>query len=370
DLKVHAYSDWLDMSPETAPSARMGSKLVYDRESDRVILFSGHSDPTTLGFYGTWVYDFNANIWTNQTPSSSPSPRSLNTMAYDVESDRVIMFGGVRISTPLSIPFEGLNDTWAYDFNTNTWTQMNPSMRPRARAGAAMVYDVESDRTILFGGFTETRTYLNDTWAYDFNNNTWVQMNPAIAPSVRYLPGLAYDEESDRVIFFGGNHYTSTSWIDEADTWVYDYNSDNWTNMNPASTPPRRGCPNFAYNLLMDRVILFGGVDKYKSFSYSDTWVYNFNDNTWTEMICNFHPPGRFYSDMTYYIESNRVILFAGTNDKDVLFNDTGAYEYHNKSETSNTNSQSRTSLHLTPVLFFLSLMVVVIVQKHQEHEK
>jgi hypothetical protein len=35
----------------------------------------------------------------------------------------------------------------------NTWTNMNPSTHPGARSGHAMAYDSESDRVILFGGY-------------------------------------------------------------------------------------------------------------------------------------------------------------------------------------------------------------------------
>jgi N-acetylneuraminic acid mutarotase len=360
-IKANTNSAWIDMSSNPVPPARKGSKLVYDNESDQVILFGGHHDPTTLGFYDTWSYDYNTNTWTNKTPDSSPCPRSLHTMAYDMESDRVIIFGGVKISHPLPTPFEGLNDTWTYDFNTNTWTQMNPSLQPTARAGAAMAYDMESDRMILFGGFSETRTHLNDTWAYDFNNDTWTQLTPTISPSVRYHPGLAYDKESDRIIFFGGNHYTSTSWIDKKDTWAYDYNSDSWTNMNPSSSPPARGWPNLAYNALADRIILFGGGDKHKTISYSDTWVYNYNTNTWTEMTSDPHPSGRFYTDLTYDIESNQVILFGGTNKDDMIFNDTWVYDYYKDFPSSTTTPWN--------VLFFSLSFIVMILLRRRENK-
>ncbi len=68
--------------------------------------------------------------WTNMSPVEEPSPRYVHDMAYDNESDRIILFGGWTGSV--------VNDTWAYDFNTNAWTNMSPDTRPSARDGHAM----------------------------------------------------------------------------------------------------------------------------------------------------------------------------------------------------------------------------------------
>src|SRR5439155_478261 len=85
--------------------------------------------------------------WTNMNPSVKPSAREFHAMAYDSRSDRIILFGGTQ-SLP---PFDS-DETWAYDFNTNTWTNMDPASKPSARDGHAMAYDTQSDRVILFGG--------------------------------------------------------------------------------------------------------------------------------------------------------------------------------------------------------------------------
>ena len=74
-------------------------------------------------------------------------------MAYDAESDRVILFGGD--SRPIQF-HQG--DTWAYDLDTNSWTDMNPATSPAERALPAMAYDPQSDRVILFGGWSGTRS--------------------------------------------------------------------------------------------------------------------------------------------------------------------------------------------------------------------
>lgn len=169
---------------------------VYDAESDRVIGF----DSTGR----TWAYDLDAETWTDTEPEVSPPRRDWHAVAYDAESDRVILFGGVGPTDHAGV---GLADTWAYDFNTNTWTDMAPAVAPPARFYSFMIYEPSSDRVILFGGvrgaFLEEEPFA-DSWAYDFNTNTWTDLNPSPAPSARGWHAMAFDASSGQVVLFGG----------------------------------------------------------------------------------------------------------------------------------------------------------------------
>src|SRR3990170_2882822 len=186
----------------------------------------------------------------------APSARWNARMAYDAESDRVILFGG----------FTGgySDETWAYDANTNGWTNMNPAMHPRGLEAPALAYDSGSDRVVLFGGYTGS-ALSDETWAYDFNANAWTAKNPGARPSARWTHAMAYDARSDRVILFGGA--TGSGPIGE--TWAYDSDADSGTNMNPSRGPSGRSQPAMAYDSGSDRIVLFGGADYYMGW-YSD----------------------------------------------------------------------------------------------------
>src|SRR3989440_12002406 len=163
------------------PPAPTSPLMPYASRFRSVILFGGLSlvGNVSILLGDTWAYDLNANTWTNLNPGNAPRVRYIHALAYDSESDRVILFGGAYGSGNATFL---LNDTWAYDFNTNTWTNMNPANAPPARYGHAMAYDSRSDRVILSGGF------YNDTWPYDSNTNTWTTMTPAVTPpSPRYF---------------------------------------------------------------------------------------------------------------------------------------------------------------------------------------
>src|SRR4030042_5219686 len=113
--------------------------MTYDVESDRGILFGGFAQTLTPLFNDTWSYQVSTNAWTEKAPAQSPAP-GLGPLAYDIQSDRAILFLGTIGWLPTNVPSE----TWAYDLNKDTWTNMKPSTAPRPGFGARMVYDVES----------------------------------------------------------------------------------------------------------------------------------------------------------------------------------------------------------------------------------
>src|SRR5579864_8601744 len=89
-------------------------------------------------------------------------------MAFDSAHGQVVMFGG---TSDLRV---NLNDTWLWD--GSNWTQQSPQDSPSARVGHAMVYDSSHDQTVLFGGINGI--YLEDTWIFDAGPL------PPMAPSI------------------------------------------------------------------------------------------------------------------------------------------------------------------------------------------
>ncbi|MFO7622752.1 MAG: kelch repeat-containing protein, partial [Anaerolineales bacterium] len=84
-----------------------------------------------------------------EIPALNPSARGYVSMVYDSESDKIILFGGYDEPKGGGEPIPN-GDTWAYDVATNTWTEMKPASGPPANGGTYLVYDIESDRVILF----------------------------------------------------------------------------------------------------------------------------------------------------------------------------------------------------------------------------
>ncbi|MFW9869840.1 MAG: hypothetical protein ACFFEL_09460, partial [Candidatus Thorarchaeota archaeon] len=66
------------------------------------------------------------------------------------------------------------NVTWTYDYNSNMWSNASVSTCPCARERGALVYDIESDVTVLYGGMGPGNwdELLNDTWSLELSEPT------------------------------------------------------------------------------------------------------------------------------------------------------------------------------------------------------
>ena len=316
---------WEDKNPTTEPGPRINSPLSYDSSADRVILFSGWFQPGggITAYNDTWAYDYNTNEWNNRSPSTQPPRRAGHGLAYDSESDRTILFSGWQSGSGGTLVH--WVDTWAYDYSSNTWTNMSPVITPPGKLAASMAYDSESDRVILFGGLDDGGTYSGDTWAYDFNTNNWTLMNPSTHPSDRFDTPMTYDSESDRVIMIGG--WDTFGFIDEV--WAYDFNTDTWTLVDPGIEPSAIGA--LTYDSASDCVIAFGGSEELAETNLSqETWLYDFNTNTWTQMLPSNSPPARARPYLAYDSESDVTILFGGkgANGFETAMGDTWVYYF------------------------------------------
>lgn len=84
--------------------------------------------------------------------------------AYDLNRERTVLFGGL-IERPLAlgVTTETVGDTW--EWNGKRWVQ-SYDMEPDPRCYHAMAYDSARKRMVLFGGELgySTGVYARDTW--------------------------------------------------------------------------------------------------------------------------------------------------------------------------------------------------------------
>jgi N-acetylneuraminic acid mutarotase len=207
-----AGNAWSEVAGAGAPEARSAGAMVYLDDAETVLLFGGVGEAGR--FADTWTFTSvsGSGAWTALEPAGSiPSARSGHAMAYDYIAGAVVLFGG----------YDGsglLNDTWAYDPAANTWTELAPTGdAPSARGNHRMVFDASAGRVVLFGGFDGTAE-LADTWAYDIASNTWTEVQTTgSVPAGREQHALVYDPHAGRVLLFGGFDETDT---DLNDLWA------------------------------------------------------------------------------------------------------------------------------------------------------
>ncbi|MHA2095933.1 MAG: Kelch repeat-containing protein, partial [Candidatus Hodarchaeales archaeon] len=327
---------WINMSPTAAPEPRNDFKAVYDVKADKIIIFSG-LHIFVRQYQDTWSYDFNTNTWTNMSSENIPQERVAYSVAYDEESDRTILFGGLKTDLLTRICWR---ETWSFNYDTNAWNSMDPSLQPPGRAYADMVYDKGSDRIIMFGGVSENTMYA-DTWAYNFNTNEWINMTPSIQPSPRWGHRMTYNAESDRIILFGGSKGLPPNPVAVRDTWLYDYDTNTWSNKTPTTSPPELLNHGLTYDVKSDRVILYGGADS-NLINQGETWIYDINTNSWSNKTLNTSLEPRRRFGMCYDKESDQTILFGGCFDDFTPTDETWAYNFQTDEELESTTTKPR----------------------------
>ena len=291
-LATEATSEW--------PAARIHPTLLADPLSGQMIMVGGLSRmQQRMDLRDAWLLDTVGFLWTHLADGA---PSDAFNFAIDIESNQIIAFN--------LIPAE----TWAYDLNGGSWIQQSPTTQPETTAanprfGTPLGYDAESDRLILFAGGSPWHMYT-DTWAYDANTASWELMAPESSPSPRAMYATAYDAESDRVLLWGG--FTGT---DENDVqmWAYDYNTDTWEGLvnsdGPQQHAERHG---MAYIPELDKTLVYSGMLEDQGVLPAETWYYDYNTNTWTEVDVETSPPALAMYGMAYDPATRKVVLYAG----------------------------------------------------------
>ncbi len=307
---------WTELHPTgSLPSARAGYSMVFDHANGKVILFGG-GESSGGPLNDTWTYDPATNTWTEIHPRSAVPPARLgSSMVYDATSGQAILFGGLQPRNPNGV----LNDTWAYDPATGTWTELHPTGGPPpARHSHCMVYDSFDGKVILFGGHKnvggQAVDWTNDMWTYDPMANTWIELHPAgTAPPSAMFGEMVYDTNGGRAILYG----TADDGDAARGTWAYDPVANTWTELHPEGSVPSVFFGHMVYDPAAEGVILFGGLGEglYGEGRFvNDMWTYEPATNTWTEL----HPTGTApsnYGLVVYDADGGQAILFGSTRD-------------------------------------------------------
>jgi hypothetical protein len=298
---------------------------VYDSESNVLILIPRKGVNKKLSGQ-TWIFDLEVQTWEKR----DGPPHGYGPAAYDTQSDRIIFFNGCTWHGGITLQlarWTANGQTWAYDYNTDTWTDMQPEESPYGLCMAGMVYDSESDRMILFSGTdTETDTDSLETWAYDFDTNTWTLMQPSgdPPPGADTFP-MSYDEAADRVIVWRRDYDVST-FQSVYKIGVYDFNTNTWEQRQQETHPEAFLASAMTYEPETGLHILFGGYIK-KWVANQELWGYSYDANIWKRIPSRNLPSDRGYHYMTFHEQAGVLVLFGGGPDEGILTNEMWVYD-------------------------------------------
>ncbi|HMP74672.1 MAG TPA: S8 family serine peptidase [Kiritimatiellia bacterium] len=179
-----------------------------------------------------------------------PSRRKSFGIVYDHGENKLVLFGGMDGATVFGDTFEAglltenddgtLGDPGGDAAGPSSvagfvrWTKVPTASAPSPRWGHSMAYDDQSSRIILFGGFDAQNRPLSDLWEYDTANQTWTEIT-ALQDSQKPSP-----RGGAMMAFYGAEFY-------------------------------KRGAGGDYSSTKRSRIVLFGGTDG-KNY-YNDTWV-------------------------------------------------------------------------------------------------
>ena len=192
----------------SGPPGWYGLAMAYDSARDVLVVRGGVSAPET------WEWD--GSTWTRRFSTREPAGRLLPSMAYDSARERVVLFGGQAGGAG---GWKFLNDVWEWD-GTN-WTKRPAPVRPPPRNAQGMAYDVQRERMVMFGGQDPTWRKFNDTWEWEGVSGTWTQQFPTMSPSARELGELVYDSRRSLTLLSGGRPKTNgDAWVWNGSKWT------------------------------------------------------------------------------------------------------------------------------------------------------
>ncbi|HUH03146.1 MAG TPA: kelch repeat-containing protein [Kofleriaceae bacterium] len=298
---------WRQATPTTAPSAR--GRYAAAGSGEVAFLFGGRFRTAgTTGNYtlhgDLWSFATGTGQWTEVAAGGSgPSARHLSVMAAE-PGGSVVIYGGD--TNPSALTINPSTEVWRHD---QGWTQLTTTgAAPSPRVFMASAYDTQRDRLVIFGGQIGdfVSPGLNDLYALDLGTRTWSQLSAngaAGAPSGRFSASMLYDPTADRYIMMGGHADPGVA----NDVWSFDPEGGGWSQLGvgdvftgaslgclgnsreipkgyvteAAGTPERRSTS--AFVLLDDAYWLFGGESDCSD-HLDDTWRLS-PAGTWAELI-------------------------------------------------------------------------------------
>jgi hypothetical protein len=191
----------------SGPSARVHQSMTFDRARGRVVLYGGFNSSTQQQLTDIWEWD--GTTWRQATGSGPANSVALN-VAYDEKSAALYLY---------SMPENGGAVT------ASRWNGTAVSAAPGAapacvpiRGQLAALGSTPGGLLFYVHSCDQTGTTIQpQTWRWD--GAAWSTVSGA-EPTARFNAALAYDRDRNRVVLYGGE--VPGGGADLADTWEFD----------------------------------------------------------------------------------------------------------------------------------------------------
>lgn len=222
---------------KTKPSIRRLAAAAYDETLKKTVYFGGFDDASANFLNETWLWD--GTSW-SRVKKNLPPYRAQAAMWYDQTLKKTVVYGGIGRTDPQG-RVERFSDMWSFD--GTGWTELHPSTTPGPRYSTTYAVDPRDGHVLLFGGVyytkdaqtaVEHQQYMNDLWEWDGTN--WKQLQTTGNPPPRENAGFVFDPNTGKMTLFGG--YAAVYF---GDVWTFDRTTNTWqVRLDSTNGPMRR----------------------------------------------------------------------------------------------------------------------------------
>ncbi len=264
---------------------------VWDGERRRFVVFGGDVGTPIdcipqADFEGsTWAFLTECDAWVSVAAAEAPPPRGRHVAALDADGGRMIIHGGRFRETGSSADYDYLDDTWALDLATDTWTRISDGDGPQARVNH--VGAVAGGRFVVHGGDTDPAplgyTPQADVWVLDLAAGTWEELDAPGGPSARLFHAGAASPDGGTLYVYGGTGADPFFSPAFGDLWALDLETGQWQELHDG-TGEAPDSPFWA-NLLADpqapRLLLWAGHDDTDLGNTNQLWAFDLSSGQW-----------------------------------------------------------------------------------------
>ncbi len=249
---------------------------VWIRRSD--LLGQSQSGPSVFsingkGYLGAgneqkefWEFDPATNVWTQKANFSGLADRFATGFSID-------NIGYVYSGQGGDLPSFVVNEFWAYDPQTNTWTEKAIFGDEGRRAASS--FTINGKGYVGLGShFLLENNVFRDFWEYDPPTDTWTQ-KADFGGVARYgAVGFSIGEKG----YFGTGRDRATPTRYD-DFWEYDPQTDTWSEIAKFEGEARSSAVGFSVG---EKGYVGTGINS-SFMSEKDFWEYDPENNTWTQ---------------------------------------------------------------------------------------
>ncbi len=268
-----ALNAWTDRGASMLPAGNVG---VWDGPDLAFLTHGGHY--TYQDLQGVTVHAVNRSTYawlpaTQAWSQRADGPRLYHhATVYDPIDGLMITMGGMDTQDVGNGSRDYYyNSLYTYDYTTDKWSLRNATgSLPPLRAYHTAVWDDESGRMIIFGGYNG-QAALSDCYAYNYSQNLWTQL--ASAAATRYMHSASWDPQKALMLVSGGR----TGLLNSNETLAFDPSANSWS-AGVKLPAPARLMAAAAFDPANRETILCGGGDGTGSDQLQEAWAYRQGD--------------------------------------------------------------------------------------------